>query len=364
MSKAAKDSPKVVEFMTLFARLKEWCDDAPDDLAELVKSDSSIKDVCDQLSFAANFLRMNERRHRALFEKELQGHLDESRRQIVEYYLPRVVENPPDAMRGTRRPCSGYVPVPACSRPCAPSTEPRVSGRRIRAWAMGERSILETRRSRICSRHFPRHSLTRAINCMSCVVDRQAFAALVEDDQQLIARALLDQLPEHVGEAEDRADLRAVAPGEQRVREERAEDVADPSDRRCPPDGRFHRCRSHRGGRAARCGHLKHRQRAAAHLEWHDARARPNRSMSAWTCRICARRARCSRRSSWHGPWTSRRPSAGRPGTRGSPQPARSCLMCRERLEHRHGDLRGSEFNACLALASATRFAAVIGWAS
>jgi hypothetical protein len=32
--------------------------------------------------------------------------------------------------------------------------------------------------------------------------------------------------------------------------------------------------------------------------------------------------------------------------------------MCRERLEHRHGDLRGSEFSACLALASATRFAA------
>jgi hypothetical protein len=37
--------------------------------------------------------------HQEKVEKELQGHLDESRKQIIEYYLPRVVENP-DAMRG------------------------------------------------------------------------------------------------------------------------------------------------------------------------------------------------------------------------------------------------------------------------
>ena len=34
------------------------------------------------------------------WEKDLQAHLDESREQIIEYYLPRVVANPPDAMRG------------------------------------------------------------------------------------------------------------------------------------------------------------------------------------------------------------------------------------------------------------------------
>jgi hypothetical protein len=38
--------------------------------------------------------------HQEKVEKELQGHLDHSRKQIVEYYLPRVIENPPDAMRG------------------------------------------------------------------------------------------------------------------------------------------------------------------------------------------------------------------------------------------------------------------------
>jgi hypothetical protein len=28
------------------------------------------------------------------------GHLDEPRKQIIEYYVPRVIESPPDAMRG------------------------------------------------------------------------------------------------------------------------------------------------------------------------------------------------------------------------------------------------------------------------
>lgn len=38
--------------------------------------------------------------HQEKVENELQGHLDESRKQIVEYFVPRVVANPPDAMRG------------------------------------------------------------------------------------------------------------------------------------------------------------------------------------------------------------------------------------------------------------------------
>ena len=38
--------------------------------------------------------------HQETVKKELQGQLDESRKQIVDYYVPIVVENPPDAMRG------------------------------------------------------------------------------------------------------------------------------------------------------------------------------------------------------------------------------------------------------------------------
>lgn len=39
-------------------------------------------------------------KHQETVEKELQGQLDESRKQIVDYYVAIVVQNPPDAMRG------------------------------------------------------------------------------------------------------------------------------------------------------------------------------------------------------------------------------------------------------------------------
>ena len=44
--------------------------------------------------------RENLAAHQKRVADELQGQLDESRKQIVDYYLPRVVENPPDAMLG------------------------------------------------------------------------------------------------------------------------------------------------------------------------------------------------------------------------------------------------------------------------
>lgn len=67
MSKAGKDSAEVIEFMTLFARLKLFSNDTPEDLADLAASDSSVMDLCTQLHPAAHFLRMNERRARVLF---------------------------------------------------------------------------------------------------------------------------------------------------------------------------------------------------------------------------------------------------------------------------------------------------------
>jgi GTPase SAR1 family protein len=38
--------------------------------------------------------------HQDKVEKELQSQLDDSRKQIVDYFVPRVVASPPDAMRG------------------------------------------------------------------------------------------------------------------------------------------------------------------------------------------------------------------------------------------------------------------------
>ena len=44
--------------------------------------------------------RRNLEAHQREVSKEIQGYLDKSRRQILAYYLPRVVDNPPDALLG------------------------------------------------------------------------------------------------------------------------------------------------------------------------------------------------------------------------------------------------------------------------
>jgi hypothetical protein len=67
MSMNPKDSVEVMEFMTLFARLKLWCDDEPDELADFARTDSSVRELGFSLSLTASFLKMNEKRHRALF---------------------------------------------------------------------------------------------------------------------------------------------------------------------------------------------------------------------------------------------------------------------------------------------------------
>jgi hypothetical protein len=67
MTSAGKDSAEVVKFMTLFARLKEYCDDTPEDVVELAKKDDSVSKIASNLFWAGHFLRESERRHRTLF---------------------------------------------------------------------------------------------------------------------------------------------------------------------------------------------------------------------------------------------------------------------------------------------------------
>lgn len=67
MSGDSKDSIEVIEFMELFSRLKYWCDDTPQDVVALAKSDDSVQNLCLSLFFAAHRLRMNERSSRVLF---------------------------------------------------------------------------------------------------------------------------------------------------------------------------------------------------------------------------------------------------------------------------------------------------------
>lgn len=62
-----KDSQEVINFMTLFQKLRNWIDDEPDALEELASNDKPIEELCNELSSAAFSLSMYERQHRRLF---------------------------------------------------------------------------------------------------------------------------------------------------------------------------------------------------------------------------------------------------------------------------------------------------------
>jgi hypothetical protein len=62
-----KDSAEVVKFLTVYSRLKDWCDDDPDAILQLAIADKQFKDLCMQLLGAAERLHASEQRHRHLF---------------------------------------------------------------------------------------------------------------------------------------------------------------------------------------------------------------------------------------------------------------------------------------------------------
>lgn len=67
MIKGLKDSTEVVQFMVLFARLKEWTDDSAEGLIELAEADEGLKKLCNDLSWAAFVFGAKEQRGRALY---------------------------------------------------------------------------------------------------------------------------------------------------------------------------------------------------------------------------------------------------------------------------------------------------------
>lgn len=62
-----KDSAEVVKFLTLYSRIKDWCDDEPDAVFQLAIADKRFKDLCMQVLGAAERLHASEQRHRHLF---------------------------------------------------------------------------------------------------------------------------------------------------------------------------------------------------------------------------------------------------------------------------------------------------------
>lgn len=62
-----KDATEVVKFLSLYSRLKDWCDDVPDAIFQLALADTQFKALCRQVLEAANRLHASEQRHRHLF---------------------------------------------------------------------------------------------------------------------------------------------------------------------------------------------------------------------------------------------------------------------------------------------------------
>lgn len=62
-----KNSAEVVKFLTLYSRLKDWCDDEPNAIFQLAITDEQLKGLCMQLLGAAERLHASEQRHRNLF---------------------------------------------------------------------------------------------------------------------------------------------------------------------------------------------------------------------------------------------------------------------------------------------------------
>ena len=62
-----KDSSEAVEFMTLFAKVKEWCDDDPGVVERMAADDEGFCGICGKLNQVVVHLQMAERRTRSMF---------------------------------------------------------------------------------------------------------------------------------------------------------------------------------------------------------------------------------------------------------------------------------------------------------
>jgi Domain of unknown function (DUF4145) len=65
--KPNKDSDEIVKFQVLYSKVKEYCDNVPDNLIADVERDSSVKELCNELHWAAFLVQANDRRRHELF---------------------------------------------------------------------------------------------------------------------------------------------------------------------------------------------------------------------------------------------------------------------------------------------------------
>lgn len=83
-------SPVVVEFLALFARIRELCNDDPELLEAEAYSDAELQKLCNQLFSVASDLQRNERRRRELFAAPVNPTFVRAWRDYEERYENRV----------------------------------------------------------------------------------------------------------------------------------------------------------------------------------------------------------------------------------------------------------------------------------
>ena len=86
MASANKDAPQAVAFMTLFSRVKDWCDDRPEELSRMADGDEVLSELCEKLWEKANHMKRAERRRRELFASPVDTKFIEAWREFEQRY--------------------------------------------------------------------------------------------------------------------------------------------------------------------------------------------------------------------------------------------------------------------------------------
>lgn len=94
-----KDSPEVVEFLSLFAQAKRRCNSNPQHLGALIQSDDDVRKLCSELAFAHEMIFVAEDQEREKFSSPVNPLFIKALREYEARYaavMPRLFESDPE----------------------------------------------------------------------------------------------------------------------------------------------------------------------------------------------------------------------------------------------------------------------------
>ena len=87
-----KDSSEVIEFRSLYHRLKDWCEESPARLPDLCDKDESVRQLCLRLHFTSCFMKYGERLRPELYASPVDPDFIKDWREYEKLYEP-VLDN-------------------------------------------------------------------------------------------------------------------------------------------------------------------------------------------------------------------------------------------------------------------------------